>query len=61
MHQDPVGVMVLENMTVSFDEGGALGLFSFIINYSGDIEKHVFSCFSVSQVHNWVTSLRQAR
>lgn len=45
---------------VSFDEEGA-GIFAFVIFYAGDPEKHVFSCFNVSQAQNWVVALRQAR
>lgn len=58
--QEPVGVVVLENCSVSFDEEGS-GVFAFIVTFSGDQDKHVFSCFSVTQAQNWVIALRQAR
>lgn len=58
--QEPVGVMVLENMKVSFDEEG-VGIFAFVIQYAGEPEKHIFSCFSINQAQNWVIALRQAR
>lgn len=58
--QEPIGVIVLENCSVSFDEEGS-GVFAFIVAFSGDQDKHVFSCFNVTQAQNWVIALRQAR
>lgn len=56
---EPIGVIVLENCSVSFDEEGS-GVFAFIVAFSGDQDKHVFSCFNVTQAQNWVIALRQA-
>lgn len=53
-------MFVLENMSVCVDEEGA-GLFAFIITYSGDPERHVFSCFNSTQAQNWMVALRQAK
>lgn len=58
--QEPIGVIVLENCSVSFDEDGS-GVFAFVVTFSGDQDRHVFSCFSVNQAQNWVIALRQAR
>lgn len=32
-----------------------------MIAFTGDADKHVFSCFNATQVQNWVVALRQAR
>jgi microcompartment protein CcmK/EutM len=53
-------VIVLENCSVAFDEDGS-GVFAFVVTFSGDQDRHVFSCFSVNQAQNWVIALRQAR
>ena len=59
--QEPVGVMVVEDMTVSLDEVGE-AIFAFIIIYSSEPEqRHIFSCLSLSNAQQWVTALRQAR
>lgn len=58
--QEPLGVIVLENCSVSYDEEGS-GIFAFIVTFSGDPDRHVFSCFNVNQAQNWVIALRQAR
>ena len=59
--QEPVGVIVLENCTVSYDEKGTEGMFSFFIQFNGDSDTYVFSCFNITQAQNWVIALRQAR
>ncbi|EFX81319.1 hypothetical protein DAPPUDRAFT_303400 [Daphnia pulex] len=56
---EPIGVIVLENCSVAFDEDGS-GVFAFVVTFSGDQDRHVFSCFSVNQAQNWVIALRQA-
>jgi len=52
--------MVVEGMNVSTAEAGN-AIFAFVVTYSCEPEqKHVFSCFSDSNVTQWIAALRQA-
>lgn len=53
-------MIVLENYSVHLDEEGSC-LFAFIVTFSGDPDRHIFSCFNGNQAQNWVIALRQAR
>ena len=60
--QKPKGFMVLENCSASFNrEEEPDDLITFILTFTEDQDRHVFSCLSVNQAQNWVAAIRHSR
>ncbi|KZS16409.1 putative Pleckstrin domain-containing family J member 1 [Daphnia magna] len=54
---EPLGFLVLENCTVSFRKEDP---FAFSIVFTGNQERHLFSCLNFNQTQCWVIALRQS-